>query len=190
VHNITEVAHDVSPTVGALGEQRTQGHLALVTMNLQCDEGEEGMGRWKRVQGQDARWDRSSLFVCPGRWVNWASAGSRPVTGESGQACRNHPRTRRRSRFTASCPCEDAGMSGEGISVIRMGKQGGAGGMLVRRREPGRRKWRWEGWAGEVVQREEEKEGVWYRSDDSHRSQNKVTSRCEVVGTGHAEFGN
>jgi len=50
-----------------------------------------------------------------------------------------------------------SGMSGGGLFVIRTGKQGGAGGMIVRRREPGRRKWRWEGWAGEVVQREEEK---------------------------------
>lgn len=73
--------------------------------------------------------------------------------------------------------------TGEGFFVIRTGKQGGAKGMLVLRREPGRRKRRWKGWAGEVVQREEKRgEEREFGSEATRIPDHQIIgSECEVV---------
>jgi len=45
VYSITNSSDDISTTMGARGEPRTQGHSALTMMYLQCSEGGEGTGR-------------------------------------------------------------------------------------------------------------------------------------------------
>lgn len=173
VHNITIASHDVSTRAGALGDVRTLGSLTRILMNLQCREGEGGMEDGGEYARKDTRRNCSRRLVCPGRWVNWASAGSRPVTGESGQACRNHARTRRCSRFTASCPYEDAGMRGGGLSLLYdRASKGAQKECLCLEGEAGGRKRSGRGGPLRWYKEKRRRERVWKGSDENGRSHN------------------